>query len=157
ENVAASYRRGVEFDGGWRISTRVSATANLTVMKARIVQYYDAPSGNTYTDVEPLLTPPVISNQQVEVQLTPHFSLIAAGRYVDQSHLANDGNSALVVPAWWMFNGTLSWHTARTEVRLQVNNVLNTNAYAGGYTDGATRYFFPIATRNVLVTTRYAF
>ncbi|MFI5233201.1 MAG: TonB-dependent receptor, partial [Gemmatimonadales bacterium] len=47
ENVAASYRRGVEFDGGWRISTRVSATANLTVMKARIVQYYDAPSGNT--------------------------------------------------------------------------------------------------------------
>ena len=46
---------------------------------------------------------------------------------------------------------------ARTEVRLQVNNVLNTNAYAGGHTDGATRYFFPIATRNVLVTTRYAF
>ena len=157
ENVAASYRRGVEFDGSWRISSRVTATSNLTLMKARILQYFDAPSGNTYTNVEPLLTPPVISNQQVEVQLTPHVSLIAAGRYVDQSHLANDGNDALVVPAWWMFNGTLSWHTSKTEFRVQVNNLLNTNAYAGGYTDGVTRYYFPIATRNVLVTTRYAF
>ncbi len=157
ENVAASYRRGVELEGSWRISDRVTATSNLTVMKARILQYYDAPSGNTYTNVEPLLTPPVISNQQVEVQLTPRLSIIAAGRYVDQSHLANDGNDALVVPAWWMLNGTLSWHTAKTEIRVQVNNVLNTNAYAGGYTDGVTRYFFPIATRNVLVTTRYAF
>jgi iron complex outermembrane receptor protein len=157
ENVAASYRRGVELEGSWRISSRVMATSNLTVMKARILEYFDAPSGNTYHNVEPLLTPPVISNQQVEVQLTPKLSLIAVGRYVDQSHLANDGNDALVVPAWWMFNGTLSWRTAKTEIRVQVNNVLNTNAYAGGYTDGVTRYFFPIATRNVLVTTRYAF
>ena len=157
ENVAASYRRGVELDGSWRISSRVTATSNLTVMKARILQYFDAPSGNTYTNVEPLLTPPVISNQQVEVQLTSHLSFLAAGRYVDQSHLANDGNDFLVVPAWWMFNGTLSWHTASTEFRVQVNNIFDTNAYAGGYTDGVTRYYFPIATRNVLVTTRYAF
>ncbi|HEY2848689.1 MAG TPA: TonB-dependent receptor, partial [Gemmatimonadaceae bacterium] len=157
ENVAASYRRGVEFDGKWRISSRVTADANLTVMRARILQYFDAPSGNTYTYVEPLLTPPVISNQSVEVALTSHLSLLATGRYVAASHLANDGNDALMDPAWWMFNGTLSWHNARTELRLQVNNLFNTNAYAGGYTDGVARYYFPIATRNVLVTTRYAF
>ena len=77
--------------------------------------------------------------------------------HVDQSHLANDGNDALVVPASWLFNGTLSWHAGKTEIRAQVNNLLNTNAYAGGYTDGTTRYFFPIATRNVLLTTRFTF
>jgi hypothetical protein len=32
---------------------------------------------------------------------------------------------------------------------------LKTDAYAGGYTDGTVRYFFPIATRNVLLTTRF--
>ena len=157
ENVAASYRRGVELEGSWKVSDRVTATSNLTLMKSRILAYFDAPSGNTYYDVEPLLTPPVIGNGQVEVQLTPSLSLITAARYVDRSHLANDGNDALVTPAWWMFNGTLAWHTGRTEIRAQVNNLLNTNAYAGGYTDGTARYFFPIATRNVLVTTRYAF
>ena len=157
KNVDASYRRGVELEGHVRLSSRVTSTTNLTVMKSRILDYFDAPSGNTYHNVEPLLTPPVTANEQVEVQLTPRFSLIAAGRYVDSSHLANDGNDALEVPAWWMFNGTLAWHTGKTEIRVQVNNILNTNAYAGGYTDGTVRYFFPIATRNVLVTTRFEF
>ncbi len=157
ENVAASYRRGVEFDGSWRISARVKATSNLTVMRARILNYFDAPSGNTYNNVEPLMTPPVIANEQVEVDLTSHLSLIAAARFVDQMHLANDGNDALAVPSSWLFNGTLAWTTGKTEFRVQVNNILNTNAYAGGYTDGVTRYFFPIATRNVLFTTRFSF
>lgn len=157
ENVAASYRRGVEVEGTWRLSSRVTASGNISVMRARILQYYDAPSGNTYTYVEPLLTPPIVSNEQLEVQLTQHLSLLATGRYVDGSHLANDGDTNLMVPASWLFNGTLSWHSGKTELRVQVNNVLNTNAYAAGYTDGTTRYYFPIATRNVLVTTRYAF
>jgi iron complex outermembrane receptor protein len=157
ENVAASYRRGVELEGHMRLSNRVTATSNLTVMKSRILDYFDAPSGNTYHDVEPLLTPPVTANEQVEVRLTQQLSLIAAGRYVDRSHLANDGNDALEAPAWWMFNGTLAWHAGKTEIRVQVNNILNTNAYSGGYTDGVTRFFFPVATRNVLVTTRFEF
>ena len=157
QNVAQSYRRGVEFDGSWRISSRISSSTNLTVMQARILQYFDAPSGNTYNNVEPLLTPPVIANEQLELQLSKHFSLIAAERYVDRSHLANDGNDALVVPAYWMLNGTLAWREGKTEIRAQVNNILNTNAYAGGQTDGTVRYFFPIATRNFLITTRFEF
>jgi iron complex outermembrane receptor protein len=157
ENVAASYRRGVELEGSWRVSSRVTATSNLTVMKARILEYYDAPSGNSYSDVEPLLTPPVIANEQAEVRITPQLSLIVAARYVDRAHLANDGNDALLVPSWWMFNGTVAWHAGKTEIRAQVNNILNANAYAGGNTDGVTRYFFPAATRNVLVTTRFSF
>jgi iron complex outermembrane receptor protein len=157
ENVAASYRRGVELAGSWRISDRVTAASNVTVMKSRILDYFDAPSGNTYHDVEPLLTPPVVGNAQLEVKLTNSLSLIGTGRYVDRSHLANDGNDALIVPSWWMFNGTLAWRAGVTEIRAQVNNLLNTNAYAAGSTDGTTRSYFPIATRNVLVTTRFSF
>jgi outer membrane receptor protein involved in Fe transport len=74
---------------------------------------------------------------------------------VDSAHLANDGNDALETPSWTMFNGTIAWHAGKTEIRAQVNNLLNSNAYAGGYTDGVARYFFPLATRNVLVTTRF--
>ena len=155
QNVAASYRRGVELEGSWRVSSRLTASSNLTMMKARILEYYDAPSGNTYVDVAPLLTPPVIANAQLETQLTSRLSLILAGRFVDRAHLANDGNDALATPRWTMFNGTLAWRAGKTEIRAQVNNMLNSNAYAGGYTDGVARYFFPLATRNVLVTTRF--
>ena len=155
QNVAASYRRGVELEGSWRVSSRLTASSNLTMMKARILEYYDAPSGNTYVDVAPLLTPPVIANAQLETQLTRRLSLILAGRFVDRAHLANDGNDALATPRWTMFNGTLAWRAGKTEIRAQVNNMLNSNAYAGGYTDGVARYFFPLATRNLLVTTRF--
>jgi outer membrane receptor protein involved in Fe transport len=62
-----------------------------------------------------------------------------------------------VTPSFWMFDGTLAWQMGRTELRLQLYNIFNANAYAGGYTDGSARYFYPIASRNVLVSTRFSF
>jgi iron complex outermembrane receptor protein len=157
QNVPASYRRGLEFDGSWRVSDRVTASGNLTIMKARILAYTDQGSGNTYLDVAPLLTPPVIANQRVEVRLTHSVSLIAGGRYVDRSYLANDGDSQFMTPAFWMFDGTLAWRRGDTEVRLQMFNVLDATAYAGGYRDATTRFFYPIASRNMMVGARVGF
>ena len=157
QNVGASYRRGVEVDGSWRASDRLTASANLTVMDARILSYTDASTGATYQNVEPLLTPPVIANAQAEIRLTNSLSLIPIVRYVDRSFLANDGNTGFMTPAFWMVDGALAWRAGATEVRAQVYNVLDANAYAGGYTDGTTRYFYPIASRNVLVTTKFTF
>jgi iron complex outermembrane receptor protein len=157
KNVDRSYRRGLEFDGEWTPVSAVTATANLTLMTSRIMTYHDDAANVTYHDVEPLQTPPVIANQSVEWRITPNLSLIGNGRYVDRAHLANDGNGALVTPAFWMFDGTVAWQRGRTTLRLQVFNIFDANAYAGGYTDGTTRYFYPIASRNVLVSTRFSF
>jgi iron complex outermembrane recepter protein len=157
QNVPASYRRGLEFDGTWRVSDRVTASGNLTVMKARILAYTDQSSGNTYLDVAPLLTPSVIANQRVEVRLTSSVSLIAGGRYVDRSYLANDGDSRFMTPSFWMVDGTLAWRRGDTELRLQMFNVLDANAYAGGYRDATVRYFYPIAARNVMLGARIGY
>jgi hypothetical protein len=48
----------------------------------------------------------------------------------------------------------LHWSRAGREIRVELNNALDANAFAGGYTDGTARYFYPIATRNILVTLR---
>ncbi|HVT39506.1 MAG TPA: TonB-dependent receptor [Gemmatimonadaceae bacterium] len=152
QNVPASYRRGVEFDATWRASARVTASANLTLMQARILSYRDAGTGVTYTNVQPLLTPPTISNQQVEVQITRSLSLIASGRYVARSFLANDGDARFIVPPAWTVDGALSWRLSRVELRMQVFNALDANAYASGYRDATTRYFYPVAARSVLFT-----
>ncbi len=157
KNVDRSYRRGVEFDGAWTPVPSVTATANLTLMTSRIMTYHDDAANVTYHDVEPLQTPPVIANQSVEWRITPHLSVIGSGRYVDRAHLANDGNGQLVTPSFWIFDGTVAWQAGRTELRLQLYNLFDTNAYAGGYTDGTVRYFYPIASRNVLVSTRFTF
>jgi len=41
-------------------------------------------------------------------------------------------------------------------MRVELFNALDANAYAGGYADGSTRYFYPVATRTLLVTVRLA-
>jgi iron complex outermembrane receptor protein len=157
QNVDASYRRGVELDGSWRASEGVSVSGNLTLMKARILSWTDAESGNTYTDVEPLMTPPAIGNAQAELRITHSLSLIPLVRYVDRAHLANDGNARLTTPPYWMVDAALAWRARRAEVRAQLFNALDANAFAGGYSDGSARYFYPIASRNVLVTTKFTF
>lgn len=157
KNVDRSYRRGVEFDAAWTPVGTITATANLTVMTSRIAAYRDDAAHITYRNVEPLQTPPVIANQSVEWRVSKQFSLTGSGRFVDRAQLANDGNRRLVTPSFWLFDGAVAWQSGRTELRLQLFNLFDANAYAGGYTDGTARYFFPMASRNVLVSTRFAF
>ena len=157
KNVDRSYRRGVEFDAAWTPIGPITATANLTLMTSRIAAYRDDAANITYRNVEPLQTPPVIANQSVAWRVSKQFSVTGSGRFVDRAQLANDGNRRLVTPSFWLFDGAAAWQSGRTELRLQLFNLFDANAYAGGYTDGTARYFFPIASRNVLVSTRFAF
>lgn len=156
-NVPKSYRRGVELDGTATLPSGDVVSGNLAVMRARIDQYRDEGVGKTFHDIEPILTPPVTANLRWERPLWRRLGMALAGRHVARMHLANDGNAALVTPACTMLDGSLSWETGPASVRLDVNNILNADAYAAGYTDGTSRFLFPIATRNVLVTVRRAF
>ena len=157
QNVPSSYRRGVELDASWHASARVTASANFTIMRARILSYRDERAAVTYTNVESLLTPAATANQQVEVQLTRAFALLVGGRFVGRSYLANDGDARFTLPAAWTVDGALSWHSGPVELRAQLYNALDANAFASGYRDATARYFFPVASRNVLISSRLGF
>jgi len=154
KNVPRSYRRGVELEGAYRFHELGTLTANLAAMRSRIAEYADGASGKLYHDVEPVMSPPVIGNVRWDVPLTGPWSVAVGGRYVSRAHLANDGNPALVTPAYSLVDVALRWTRGDGEVRVDLNNALDGNAYAGGYTDGTSRYFYPIASRNVLLTLR---
>ena len=154
KNVPESYRRGVEFDGTAAIPGGSTLTGNVSIMRSRISEYDDEVAGVVYTDVAPLLTPPVSANLRWDVPVRGPLAVSFSARYVDPMHLANDGNAALMVPTQTMLDMALHWARGANAVRLDINNVLNVNAYASGYTDGSNRYLYPIATRNVMVTVR---
>lgn len=156
-NVPSSHRRGVELDGHVALPGGDVVRGNLSVMRARIAEYTDAAASTTYRDIEPLLTPPVTANIRWEHALPRRFRLALSGRHVAPMHLANDGNPALVVPAQSMVDGSLAWESGATTVRLDVNNMLDADAFASGYTDGTLRYLYPIATRSLLLTVRREF
>jgi iron complex outermembrane receptor protein len=122
-------------------------------------------------DVSPLLTPELIINQGVEWS-PGNASLALTGRYVDSSHLDNTGNDVLVAPAYFSLDLRASLTPGRRRsaawptVAVYVTNLLDTaDQYPGGYgwqfitrnetggeTLGGIPYYYPLATRNFVVT-----
>jgi iron complex outermembrane receptor protein len=151
-NVDRSSRLGVESELAWQATRRLLLTANGMLMRARIAEFRDEAAAVTYRDVRPVLSPAVLANAQAAWQAHETLELSLSLRHVGDSPLANDGNAALLTPAFTLADLGAAWHQGSTTLRVQVQNLFDATAYASGYTDGTDRYFFPVATRTVLAT-----
>ncbi len=100
-NVGSSYRRGLELDGSWRAIPRLTLSGNATLSTNRIRAFTDSSRGTPVVrrNVEPLLTPRVITTQRADVRLTPVVSLSAEGRYQSRAFLDNTGSADRVLPS----------------------------------------------------------
>ncbi|HYD51590.1 MAG TPA: TonB-dependent receptor, partial [Gemmatimonadaceae bacterium] len=157
KNVGRSYRRGLELDATWRPAARLTLGGSATLMRARIAEYTDDATGETFRDVAPLLTPEVLVSHQGTVALTRELSAGVAGRYMGRSYLANTGDARFVLPSSYLLDGHVSWTRGRWGLAVHANNLSDANAYASGYTDGAASYYFVAPPRNVLVTAKLGF
>ncbi|MCE9601098.1 MAG: TonB-dependent receptor [Gemmatimonadetes bacterium] len=151
-NVDRSSRAGVELEGAWRPGAAFTFTANTMWMRARIAEYTDQSSAITFRDVAPLLSPALLANVQGAWHASGGGELTLSARHVGRSFLANDGNAATTTPPFTLVDAGTSVPIGRVVLRLQLQNLLDAKAYASGYTDGSTRYLFPVATRTALAT-----
>jgi outer membrane receptor protein involved in Fe transport len=94
----------------------------------------------------------VLANAEAAWNPSDALELTVSARHVAESQLANDGNEALVTPAFTVADLGAAYRLGRTTLRVQVQNLFDATAYASGYTDGTERYFFPVATRTVMAT-----
>jgi len=160
---------------------RLSTTATLSHDRiAEWTQYYDVyDEDGAWVDsvprisrgVRPLLTPPIVLNQRIEVSPAPGFEVAASGRWLARSWLDNTNTGDLRTPAWFGLDLSASFSLAKwvragsPRLRLQVENVLdNRDIYPSGYSylylvrdrGGAESlfgvpYFYPQATRSVFL------
>lgn len=176
-NVDRSSRRGIELDATWQATPMIRLRTNANLSRNRIgkwTQFYDVYDADfafagsrpiTYRDVEPLLTPPVIVNQAIEVTPSPRLSLGGVGRYVARSYL--DNTNDLETPAFFVMEANVSYAlTSWARASLQVNNLLdNDRVYASGYsypfiagdTVTGTPYYYPQAGRNAVLLLNLTF
>lgn len=157
KNVRESYRRGVEADARYRVTSRLLLAGNLTLSRNRIAEYTDDATGQTYRDVAPLLTPAVVSNQSAELSLGRAFTVTLNGRYLSRSFLANTSDRRFVTPAAYAMDAGIAWRMGEVTLLTQVRNVTNARMYTGGYTDGTTSYYYVLARRNAIVTAKVGF
>ncbi|GAB3582833.1 TonB-dependent receptor [Hymenobacter daeguensis] len=172
-NVARSYRRGVELSGSLSANDKISFSGSVTLSQNRILDYQDV----TYdADYNPVLaaprtsaisySPAVVSAYTLEGQPLKGLRAALLFKTVSRQYLDNSENASRSIDPYQTLDFRLRYtlHPSfmkEIELGLLVNNVLNREYVANGYTYsyiGASghqetfNWFFPQATRNYLAS-----
>ncbi len=178
-NVASSYRRGVELTGFVSANDKISLSSTLTLSQNRIQDYHDVtydanfnavvdPNGRTSTIS---YSPSAISAHTLEGQPLKGLRLALLYKTVGQQYLDNSTNDNRRIAAYQVLDFRLRYalHPSfmkEIELALLVNNLLNREYVANGYTYsyiGASgnqetfNWYFPQATRNFLASVNLRF
>jgi iron complex outermembrane receptor protein len=159
KNVGASYRRGIETDVAYHGISRLLLSANLSASMNRIREYTDS-TGDvpvTYRDVQPLLTPRLVTFERAQFAATRNLNVALETRYQSRSFLQNTGDSRFVLPAAFNLDGSLSWRVRQYEILVRGNNLTNSKKYGSGYASGGVSYYYVVPPRNLFVTAKVAF
>jgi len=180
-NVSQSFRRGIENEIQWHVTSRLDLAGNITFSESMIKDFTEHVFNyDTYTDVAvargntPIsFSPNRIAAAHAEVQVTNplregglHLSVFANEKYVSSQHLDNTGNNETTIPSYATTDMGVNIHFStkenesnRMNILFLVNNVFNrmytSNGYAYSYIWGQTvteRFYYPQAGRNYMVT-----
>lgn len=154
-NVGASYRRGLELDGSWRVIPRLALSGNATFSTNRIRSFTDSSRGTPVVrrNVEPLLTPRVVTTQRADLRVTPMLSLSLEGRYQSRAFLDNTGSADRVLPSFYMLDGGARLSQGRYALTLRAVNLGDSQKYGSGSVSGSgTVRYFVLPARSIFAT-----
>ncbi|HET9729243.1 MAG TPA: TonB-dependent receptor, partial [Acidimicrobiia bacterium] len=154
KNVGSSYRRGVEGDVTYRGVSRLLLNANVAASTNRIREYIDS-TGDVpvaYHNVEPLLTPRLVTFERAQFAAARDLWLALETRYQSRSFLQNTGDARFVLPAAFDLDGSASLHVRQYEIVIRGNNLTNSKKYGSGYASGGVSYYYVVPPRNLFVT-----
>lgn len=159
ENVAESFRRGIEITMGWNITKQFNLSGNATFSQNKITEFNeyidDYDNGvqlqNVYRNTDISFSPSVIGAGIVSWKHQKGFGATLTGKYVGDQYLDNTMRADRKLDAYFTLNLGASWSPIRytapaaNEKRkermmseltfgLQVNNLLNTMYSSNGYT-----------------------
>ena len=172
-NMPVSYRTGAEWDFNWNNALwaiRYNGAVSANKIKDFTEYIDDYENGGQYqihhgtTDIS--FSPSSV--QFGAIAFKPFKGLEAewSTKYVSRQFLDNTSNRDRSLDAYWVSNlrfgyqFTIPKMVEMVNVAFQINNILNELYAANGYTYGANpayNYYFPMATRNWMVTLNLKF
>ncbi|RFZ92485.1 TonB-dependent receptor [Mucilaginibacter conchicola] len=145
--VDRSYRTGAELSITYKVNEHISLINNSSYNYSRIKE-----QSQSFT---PILTPPVIVNQEV-VYTGKKFLVGLAGRYQSRAFI-NFANSAQV-NQYFLLNARAQYTIGRFELGVFLNNVTNAKYFNNGYVDAdGTKKYFVQAPTNYYTSVKYTF
>ena len=157
-NVPSSFRRGVEVEGHYDLTSTFTVGGSFARSHNRISRYTDEATGAVYQDVRPTLTPDAVSTQQVTWRAAEWLTLTGDGRYQGRTFLAPTGDARLTTPPFFVLAGGATFRVRGRELLVQGRNLFDRRAYPSGDVsgDGVARYYI-LAPRSVVATLRLGF
>ncbi len=170
QNVASSYRLGLESSVNWKLSKNISWQANATFSQNKIDNFVEYVTDyDTYeekaivhgkTDIS--FSPSLIAGSTFTIK-SGKLETALLTKYVGKQYLDNTSNEGRVLKSYWtqdirfMYPIATKW-SKRMDFTLLLNNVANTLYSSNGYTysyiyDGKTiteNFYYPQAGFNLL-------
>lgn len=186
DNVANSYRAGIEIDGAYKISPKFTLGGNLAISRNKIAEfteYIDDYSAAeffqeeiTYTDTDIAFSPNAVASAILDYKPTKNFEISLLNKYVGSQFMDNTMNENRKLDAFWTtdlrFNYALRPRFVKNmEFTLMVYNIFNKLYEPNGYTfsyflpgeGGAGRqlttenFYYPMAGTNFLAGVKLRF
>ncbi len=186
QNVADSYRLGVELDGQWRILSNLNWAATATVSRNKIKNFYEYVGDETgqqeflYKNTDISFSPSLIASSELSYRFIPKLELAMLSKYVGRQYLDNTSNGAQTIDAatnrardikgYFVNDLRLRFNSRVGSIKdlgiaFQLNNVFNelyeSNGYTYRYIDGGTLYtenaYYPQAPRNFMISLNLRF
>jgi len=159
-NVGSSYRRGLEVDGTWRVTPQWTLGGNAAWSTNLIKQFTDSSRGTPVLrrNVEPLLTPRLVSAQRVQFAPTSSWQLLVEGRYQSRAFLDNTSSADRVLADFYVVDAAVRYTRNRYSLVVRGVNVGDTQKFGSGSVSGSgtVRYFvLPARAVNVTATIAY--
>ncbi|TYC10179.1 TonB-dependent receptor [Bizionia gelidisalsuginis] len=156
ENVADSYRAGIEVQLGYKASDKLRIDANATFSKNKIDTFhytvydtqYDPNTFNTvsyspvvteYKDTDISFSPEIIAGGTVTYSLLEDLNLSFISKYVGKQYLDNTSSASKSIDAYFVSNINASYKIYPNWIKevsfnLLVNNIFNSEYVSNGYT-----------------------
>lgn len=182
ENVADSYRIGLELQGGVSLTDQLSASVNATFSQNKIVEYtqytaqYDAgfsyigQKAEVYEDTDIAFSPSVITNGVLGFR-EGGFNAELISKYVSRQYLDNTQIQSRSIDPYFVNDLKIDYSfydisfLEGITASLKINNIFNHKYETNGYTfgwlyDGAPthyNYYYPQAGTNFLFQVKWKF
>ena len=172
ENVAKSYRAGVELQAGAKITKQFRFDTNITISKNKISDYnhsvydtqYDPISWSTvsyqavttnYKDTDISFSPSIIAGSTLSYSPIKNLGVSFVSKYVGKQYLDNTASNEKSIAAYFVNNLNLSYKLNPKWIKeiafnVMVNNIFSEKYVSNGYT--YSYYYRPQGSTNDAIT-----
>lgn len=146
-NVDESYRYGIELSGAYAFTDKLRWAPNLAVSQNKIAAFteviinYDTGvnTENEFENTNIALSPNIVAGSRLSYSFSKNLNAHLLSKYVGKQYLDNTNNENKTIDAYLVNDIVLSYAISNdfiqnAELKLSVNNVLNTEFVSNGYT-----------------------